>query len=81
MPLESFTLGLKSHLNARALPICGPHSLKSHFSQEKLRYRRESMEPRVLQMGSKILFLLIQMPPSGAQFGWKTIVFDGWGAK
>ena len=68
MPLDSSTLACKSHLNAHALPISGPNSLKPHTSLGKLMYHCASLVPLVLQMGSKILFLLIQNPPSGAHF-------------
>ena len=30
MPLDSSTLAFKSHLNAHALPICGPNYLEPH---------------------------------------------------
>ena len=35
LPLDSSTLAFKSHLNAHALPICGPNSLKPHSFPRK----------------------------------------------
>ena len=81
MLLDSSTLAFKSHLNAHALPFCGPNSLKPHFSLGKLMYHCASLVPLLLQIGSKIMFLLIHSPPSGAHFAHKPIVFHGWGAK
>ena len=40
-----------------------------------------TMEPRVAQMGSKILFPMLQNAYSGPHFAYKAIVFFGWGAK
>ena len=81
MPSDSSTLAFKSHLNAHTVLICGPNSLKPHFSLGKLMYRCASLVLLLLQIGSKVMFLLIQRPPSGAHFVWKAIVFHGLGAK
>jgi len=73
--MDSSTLAFKSHLNAHALPICGPNSLKPHLPSGKLMYRYASLVLRVLQMGFKIMFLKVQSLPSGAHLLRKTIEF------
>ena len=68
MPLDSSTSALKSHLNAHAMPICGPNPWKPYLSHGKLMHHRASLEPRVLQMcsSSSFSFPVVPKPSSGA---------------
>ena len=81
LPLESSTLAFKSHLNAHALPTCGPNLLKPHFFlRGKLMYHCASLEPREPEMSFHISFPVIPTPPSAGRFRKEPIAILGWGA-
>ena len=52
MPLDSSTLAFQTHLNAHALPFCGPNFLKPHFSLGNTDEQSRILWPKASRWGS-----------------------------